>query len=166
MYRYRIYFYESQAPSSGLVNLRTSSFELVCCPQTWSPGYDWRVGPSYWKAKGAYFDQLQARIQKLYQDNDGRKVVMVSFSLGSPVASLFLNSACSAASARYAFPRCSLAVRPLMHHLRPQLCRSVALRAISVMRSAWHAVITVPCLFDTWQATWTWRGRKSTSSTG
>ena len=51
----------------------------------------WQVGPSNWLAAGGYFDQLKARVQQLVKQNGGRKVVLVSFSLGGPVASVFLN---------------------------------------------------------------------------
>ena len=58
------------------------------------------------QAKGAYFDKLKQRIEKLSRDNGGRTVAMVSFSLGSPVAALFLNSASRGARSLAGSERC------------------------------------------------------------
>ena len=52
--------------------------------------YDWRLGPGNWMAKGGFYEQLQAYIEKQYAESSNTPVTAIGFSLGSPVFALFL----------------------------------------------------------------------------
>lgn len=53
--------------------------------------YDWRGSPMDWRQPGAYYDQLKAGIEALSRAN-GKKVALLSFSMGGPTTSVFLSS--------------------------------------------------------------------------
>ena len=55
-------------------------------------GYDWRRGPYDWSQPAGYFSKVKSGVERLYANNNQKKVVLLSFSLGGPVASAFLTT--------------------------------------------------------------------------
>ncbi len=64
-----------------------------------SLGWDWRKAPGDWSASdpGAYFQTLKREIEAMRERNDGKPVILVSFSMGGPVTAIFLNKFVTAA---------------------------------------------------------------------
>lgn len=51
--------------------------------------YDWRLGPDAWSAPDGDFDRTKAAIEAAVAANDGRKIVVVSISMGGPYFAAF-----------------------------------------------------------------------------
>ena len=52
--------------------------------------YDWRMNPYMWELRGGYFRRLKRDVELLKRDSGGKKVALLSFSMGGPVANSFL----------------------------------------------------------------------------
>jgi hypothetical protein len=55
-------------------------------------GYDWRLGPRQWKSSGGAFDLCSQRVEQLYTNNNNRKVMLSSISMGGPFTKIWLEN--------------------------------------------------------------------------
>lgn len=53
--------------------------------------YDWRLSYAALERRDGYFSRLKSQIEALHRLNDGRKVVLLAHSMGSPVLHYFFN---------------------------------------------------------------------------
>eukprot|EP00731_Ephydatia_muelleri_P033295 Em0027g43a len=53
--------------------------------------YDWRLAADQLYVRG-YYDNVKSLIEEMYKSNGGRKVTLVTHSMGGPVTLFFLNN--------------------------------------------------------------------------
>ena len=51
-----------------------------------------RRGPYDWSQPGGYYSKVKSGVERLFANNDNKKVILLSFSLGGPVTSAFLST--------------------------------------------------------------------------
>ncbi len=65
----------------------TKGVNLDACP------YDWRIPPSVLEERDGYFTKTMERIEKMYEDNENKPVVLLCHSMGAKTGHYLLNFA-------------------------------------------------------------------------